>query len=63
MNHKVLQMLEDAGFEFTPDVMSKLPLFEKLLELEREACADIAAWILKMPENDISVAIRARGQG
>lgn len=35
MNHKVVQMLEDAGFEFTPDVMSKLPLFEKLLELER----------------------------
>lgn len=30
---------------------------------EREACADVAAWILKMPENDVSAAIRARGQG
>ena len=30
---------------------------------EREACANVAAWILKMPENDVSAAIRARGQG
>ena len=30
---------------------------------EREACAKVAAWILKMPENDVSAAIRARGQG
>lgn len=29
---------------------------------EREACANVAAWILKMPENDVSAAIRARGQ-
>ena len=28
---------------------------------EREACAEVAAWILKMPENDVSAAIRARG--
>jgi hypothetical protein len=28
---------------------------------EREACANVAAWILKMPENDVSAAIRARG--
>lgn len=28
---------------------------------EREACAKLAAWILKMPENDVSHAIRARG--
>ena len=28
---------------------------------EREACARVAAWILKMPENDVSAAIRARG--
>jgi hypothetical protein len=28
---------------------------------EREACANVAAWILKMPENDVSTAIRARG--
>jgi len=28
---------------------------------EREACAKVAAWILKMPENDVSFAIRERG--
>lgn len=27
---------------------------------EREECAKVAAWILKMPENDVSAAIRAR---
>ena len=30
---------------------------------EREACAELAAWILKMPQNDVSTAIRARRQG
>lgn len=29
---------------------------------EREECAKLAAWILKMPENDVSSAILARGQ-
>jgi len=29
---------------------------------ENEACAAIAAWILKMPENDVCAAIRARRQ-
>ena len=29
---------------------------------ENEACAKIAAWVLKMPENDVSAIIRARGQ-
>ena len=28
---------------------------------EREECAEVAAWILKMPQNDVSHAIRARG--
>jgi len=28
---------------------------------EREECAKVAAWILKMPENDVSFAIRERG--
>ena len=27
---------------------------------EREECANLAAWILKMPQNDVSAAIRAR---
>jgi hypothetical protein len=30
---------------------------------EREGCAKLAAWILKMPENDVSAAIQARGKG
>ena len=34
----------------------------KAVEDEREACAKVAAWVLKMPENDVSFAIRARGQ-
>lgn len=33
----------------------------KLLAAEREACAKVAAWILKMPKNDVSAAIRFRG--
>jgi hypothetical protein len=32
------------------------------MKTEREACAKVAAWILKMPKNDVSAAIRARGQ-
>jgi hypothetical protein len=32
------------------------------VKTEREVCAELAAWILKMPENDVSAAIRARGQ-
>ena len=30
-------------------------------DAEREECANVAAWILKMPQNDVSAAIRARG--
>ena len=30
------------------------------VKAEREACAKLAAWILKMPQNDVSEAIRAR---
>lgn len=29
---------------------------------EREECAKLAAWILKMPQNDVSAAIRNRGK-
>ena len=29
---------------------------------EREECARVAAWILKMPQNDVSAAIRGRGE-
>jgi hypothetical protein len=31
------------------------------VDAEREECAKVAAWVLKMPENDVSSAIRARG--
>ena len=36
---------------------------KQLINEEREACAQIAAYLLKMPENDISAMIRRRGQG
>ena len=39
MNHKLIRMLGEAGFEFTPDIMAKLPAFENLIWLEREECA------------------------
>lgn len=60
MNHKLLRMIEEAGFEFTPDVMAKLPEFEKLVGLEREACAVIAFNAKTYIE--AAEAIRARGQ-
>lgn len=67
MNHKLLRMIEEAGFEFTPDVMAKLPAFENLVWLEREACAKVAEeWQLGIDnpkyQTDCSTAIRARGQ-
>lgn len=36
-------------------------LVDAAVAAEREECAKVAAWILKMPENDVSSAIRARG--
>jgi hypothetical protein len=30
------------------------------VDAEREECAKVAAWILKMPQNDVSGAIRER---
>lgn len=61
MNHKLLQMLNEAGFDFTPDIMAKLPEFEKLIWLEREACAEIAFNAKTYIE--AANAIRARGRG
>lgn len=63
MNHKLLKMLNEAGFDFTPDIMNKLPLFEKLVELEREACAKAAEAVVPRHTecgNKIAGAIRAR---
>lgn len=50
MNHKLLRMIEEAGFQFTPDVMAKLPEFEKLVELENK-------WIGLTDEEHIQIAI------
>ena len=35
-------------------------MIEAAVAAEREACAQIAAYLLKMPENDISAMIRRR---
>lgn len=37
-------------------------IIDGAIQEEREACAQIASWVLKMPENDVSTAIRARGK-
>ena len=65
MNHKLLQMLNEAGFDFTPDIMNKLPAFENLVWLEREECAKAAEAVVPRHTecgNKIAGAIRARGQ-
>ncbi len=65
MNHKLLQMLNEAGFDFTPDIMNKLPAFENLVWLEREECAKAAESVVPRHTecgNKIAGAIRARGQ-
>jgi len=41
MNHKLIRMMEEAGFPFTPDTMYRMPEFENLVRLEREACAKL----------------------
>ena len=37
--HKILRMIEEAGFDFTPDIMNKLQKFHNLILIEREECA------------------------
>jgi hypothetical protein len=67
MNHKLIRMLGEAGFEFTPDIMAKLPEFERLIRLEREECASLcsglAVWhseIVTAAYETAADAIRAR---
>ena len=63
MNHKLLKMLNEAGFDFTPDIMNKLPAFENLVWLEREECAKAAEAVVPRHTecgNKIAGAIRAR---
>jgi len=45
-------------FKFNNELID---LIQKAKSQEREECARVAAWILKMPQNDVSAAIRARG--
>jgi hypothetical protein len=63
--HKLLRMIEEAGFDFTPDIMNKLPAFENLVWLEREECAKAAEAVVPRHTecgNKIAGAIRARGK-
>jgi hypothetical protein len=64
MNHKLLKMLNEAGFEFTPDIMAKLPAFENLVWLEREACAKLCDKLAidQYSARGCALTIRARGQ-
>lgn len=65
MNHKLLKMLEEAGFDFTPDIINKLQKFHNLILIEREECAKAAEAVVPRHTecgNKIAGAIRARGQ-
>ncbi len=59
---KLGQLALEGNFltvDFIRNIMSHA---EKKVIEEREECAKVAAWLLKMPQNDISAAILARGQ-
>ncbi len=76
MNKDIIRMAREAGFnEFSDGLRDdgsrdiyldcwpeQLERFAELVRAdERKACAEIAAWILKMPQNDVSHHILARG--
>lgn len=65
--HKLLRMIEEAGFDFTPDIMNKLQKFQNLIWIEREECAkvcdsyDVADDVCSSDTAEgIAIAIRAR---
>jgi len=60
----IIRMAREAGFsEWAVRTPQDLERFAALVAAaEREECARVAAWILKMPENDVSAAIRGRGE-
>lgn len=59
--HKLLRMIEEAGFDFTPDIMNKLQKFQNLIWVEREECAKVAEWVGQDKNHiGIAAAIRAR---
>ena len=73
MNKDIIRMAREAGFmvvaDGDPEIGDWYECFtheiERFAELvradERKACAEIAAWILKMPQNDVSHHILTRG--
>lgn len=63
-SHSLLAALKQVANEVALEMLHKGDdewLQEARMQ-ERERCAKVAAWILKMPENDVSSAIRAKGQ-
>ena len=66
MNEDIIRMAREAGMGgMLTDVVCTHAELERFAELvradERKACAEIAAWILKMPQNDVSHHILTRG--
>lgn len=64
----IIRMAREVGIEFDPGWGTcftgnvQIERFAALVaKHERDQCALIAAHILKMPQNDVSAAIRARG--
>ncbi len=55
------ELLDDNPYELESALFWAWEGWQAGVKREREACAKVAAWILKMPENDVSAAIRARG--
>lgn len=59
----IIRMAREAGLAYGSDEkpLGSVTRFAALVaEHERDQCALIAAHILKMPQNDVSAAIRAR---
>lgn len=63
--HKLLRMIEEAGFDFTPDIMNKLQKFQNLIWIEREECAKVCEKIAEESSSgwagQCAEEIRARG--
>lgn len=59
----ITRLAQQAGFVGMDGDHGALRRFAALVaEHERDQCALIAAHILKMPQNDVSAAIRTRGK-
>jgi hypothetical protein len=67
---EIIRMAREVGMQgMLTDVVTTIDELERLVALveeraaaaEREECANVAAWILKMPQNDVSAAMRAGG--